>query len=191
MVRGQYPRPARQRLSSAAPTRGCSPPPAPETGRLGPREMELPAQALKVSPHLPDLGSHLETGRRDSLPIPGWDGGQAACALGVSTQRLPPGPQLPAGPVPVQTSPGSPPPLHLPKEPLVNPEAWLGALPGKLAPLGPQPPALNTKVGHPMWVPVPRPLRQQDTSFIRNPGPQARGPSPPPASSHPGRDRAL
>ena len=32
-----------------------------------------------------------------------------------------------------------PPPAHQHKEPLVNPEAWLGALPGKPAPLGTQP----------------------------------------------------
>lgn len=152
MVRGQQPRPARQRLSSATPTRGCSP--APETGRLEPREKELPAQAPKVSRTCQTWVPTWKLG--DVTPFPSLVGmvGRGLVHWGCQCNGSHQVPSSRQGQSQCRPALARRPP-HLPKEPLVNPEAWLEALPGKPAPLGPQPPALNTKVGHPMWVLVP------------------------------------
>lgn len=186
MVRGQQPRPARQRLSSATPTRGCSP--VPETGRLEPREKELPAQVPKVSRTCQTWVPTWKLG--DVTPFPSLVGmvGRGLVHRGCQcngSHQVPSSRQGQSQCRPALAPHPPPPTQGAPSQP----RGLAGGPPWEACTLGPPAPCPQHQGGTPhVGAGTPWPLRQQDTSFIRNPGPQACGPSLPPASPHPGRD---
>ena len=140
-VRDQHPRLARQRLLTPL-NQGCSPLPAPETGRGGPRQTSCPVPEGVT--HLPDSGSDLETGGHGSHPSLVRAVGSAAhwgCQWN-SSHRVPCSWQSPI-------SPTRPPTQGAPSQPrgLVRSPPREACTPG--------PPAPSTKVGYHTWLPVP------------------------------------